>query len=181
MEIKHSDIETLSSHGSSLLPFWAHYKVQINQPEGAISSEIYQLALSAQLEDVIHMATSDSMEEEEKSQETAGREFDADENTRKSESFTVSINVENGLQSESALGTRLSSGSPPRVVEGAATVGEFHDVEDVDMEVDLEDEDGELALDIGAGDFVSSSLYCAAKWPHRIFGIRGCVNSFSAS
>ena len=156
LEIRLSDIKILSSYGSSLLPFWTHSKTQLNQLEDTINNEIYQLAVSAQMKDEV--ATSDSVEEREKSQETAGREFEADgrENTTKSEYSPVSTHVENDLQSEGAQGTILSSGSPTRLVEGEAMVGQFHDVEDVDMEVDMEDEDGVPAPDVGAGDFLSS-------------------------
>ncbi|CAN1848013.1 hypothetical protein LINPERHAP1_LOCUS38753 [Linum perenne] len=51
LETRLFDIESLSSYGSSLLPFWMHSEGRLKQLEDTINNEIYQLAVSAQLED----------------------------------------------------------------------------------------------------------------------------------
>lgn len=160
VEIRLSDIKSLSSCGSSLLPFWAHSERQLQQLEDAINNEIYQLAVSAQMDDDVEAATDSSFQEKKKSQENLVHESEADgyESNGKSESSPVSINVENDSHKKADYGDVYaghvpSLGSPSRDLGGGATVSEevngtaqlkpeVHVIEDVDMDVDMEVEDG---------------------------------------
>ncbi|KAK1582363.1 hypothetical protein Q3G72_014260 [Acer saccharum] len=179
VEIRLSDIKSLLSYGSSLLPFWLHSERQLKQLEGAIDEEIYQIAKS-QVDEVMatHMS---SCIEEEKSPEL-GQEPQGDESQNNAIlSASVISNVPSttdmpmvapkDLHNEaSALSVQAenlaSSGSPTEHLESGSIVGEqvngasfpestskpvFHDEEDVDMDVDM-DVDVEVEDAIPAGD-----------------------------
>ncbi|KAK3200150.1 hypothetical protein Dsin_023565 [Dipteronia sinensis] len=179
VEIRLSDIKSLLSYGSSLLPFWLHSERQLKQLEGAIDKEIYQIAKS-QVDEVMatHMS---SCIEEEKSPEL-GQEPQGDEsqnNAILSASIISNVPsttdtpmvVPNDLHNEaSALAVQAenlaSDESPTEHLESGSIVGEqvngasfpesiskpvFHDEEDVDMDVDM-DVDVEVEDAIPAGD-----------------------------
>ncbi|KAK2640010.1 hypothetical protein Ddye_027805 [Dipteronia dyeriana] len=188
VEIRLSDIKSLLSYGSSLLPFWLHSERQLKQLEGAIDEEIYQIAKS-QVDEVMatHMA---SCIEEEKSPEL-GQEPQGDESQNNAILSASAISyvsttdtpmvVPKDLHNEaSALAVQAenlaSSGSPTEHLESGSIVGEqvngaslpesiskpvFHDEEDVDMDVDMdvEVEDAIPAGDTSNGDTSGANVF----------------------
>ncbi|CAK7324463.1 unnamed protein product [Dovyalis caffra] len=161
VEIRLSDIKSLSTYGSPLLPFWAHCERQLKQLEDVINNEIYQLAVSAQRDDDVEATADDSFKEKEKSQENLGEksEADAHENSTKSEVSPVSTSVDSDSHNKGNYGnnhpSNVPSGSPSMHLEGGAPINEelngtihlnseFHPAEDVDMDVDMEVEEGEF-------------------------------------
>ncbi|XP_012078470.1 formin-binding protein 4 isoform X2 [Jatropha curcas] len=158
VDIRLSDIKSLVSHGSSLLPFWIHSQKQLKQLEDVINNEIYHLAVSAQTEDDdddVGKTTGTSCKEKEISQGGVGQDSDTDvhENSQKSEFTEVATNIENDSRNDPhkiiytehipyehlesvALGSEKENG----IIALAEPV--FHPGEDVDMDVDMEVEDG---------------------------------------
>lgn len=161
VEIRLSDIKSLSTYGSPLLPFWVHCERRLKQLEDVINNEIYQLAVSAQMDGDVEATADDSFKEKEKSQENTGEESEADahENSTKSEVSPVSTSIENDSHDKGDHGSIHSSnilaGSPSMHLEAGAPVSEelngtihlnaeFHPAEDIDMDVDMEVEEGEF-------------------------------------
>ncbi|KAJ6751854.1 hypothetical protein OIU85_002285 [Salix viminalis] len=158
VEMRLSDIKSLSTYGSPLLPFWVHCERRLKQLEDVINNEIYQLAVSAQMDGDVEATADDSFKEKEKSQENMVEvsEADANENSKKSEVSPVSTSIENDSHNKGDYGSIHSSnipaGSPSMHLEGGAPVSEelngtIHEclpAEDIDMDVDMEVEEGEF-------------------------------------
>lgn len=171
VETRLSDIKSLLSYGSSLLPFWQHSERQLKRLEGAINEEIYRLAKS-QVDDVMAMHSFSMADGKDKVLEE-GLESQIEENQNnvtflaplisdapsKADMLTV---VEKDLHNgsyEAVVDPKkvASSGSPTRQLENGPVVGEpvnglvlpgksipesgFHVGEDIDMDVDMEVED----------------------------------------
>ncbi|KAL5737250.1 hypothetical protein ACOSP7_030011 [Xanthoceras sorbifolium] len=180
VEIRLSDIKSLLSYGSSLLPFWLHSERQLERLEGAIDEEIYQIAKS-QVDEVMATHLSSCMEEEKSlklRQETqaGGNLKDAILSASvipnvSSDADTVMV-VPEDLHNEASFGIAehvenfASSGSPTKHLESGSIVGEqvngagfpesipepvFHGGEDVDMDVDMEVEDATPSGDTSIG------------------------------
>ncbi|KAH7574720.1 hypothetical protein JRO89_XS03G0335100 [Xanthoceras sorbifolium] len=180
VEIRLSDIKSLLSYGSSLLPFWLHSERQLKRLEGAIDEEIYQIAKS-QVDEVMATHLSSCMEEEKSlklRQETqaGGNLKDAILSASvipnvSSDADTVMV-VPEDLHNEASFGVAehvenfASSGSPTKHLESGSIVGEqvngvgfpesipepvFHGGEDVDMDVDMEVEDATPSGDTSIG------------------------------
>ncbi|KAG5254738.1 formin-binding protein [Salix suchowensis] len=135
VEMRLSDIKSLSTYGSPLLPFWVHCERRLKQLEDVINNEIYQLAVSAQMDGDVEATADDSFKEKEKSQENMG------ENDSHDKGDYGSIHSSN-----------IPAGSPSMHLEGGAPVSEelngtIHEclpAEDIDMDVDMEVEEGEF-------------------------------------
>ncbi|XP_058009778.1 uncharacterized protein LOC110665165 isoform X2 [Hevea brasiliensis] len=179
VDIRLSDIKSLSSYGSALLPFWVHSQRQLKRLEDVINNEIYHLAVSAQMDDDVEATANVSFEEKEKSWGSVGHHSNSDrcENNKKSEFASVATDVENDSHDdpcENAYGRHISSlGSPNGNLEGGAVVGEranvtscpdheFHSGEDV-MDVDMEVEDGVPVSITALGDDSSTKFVAPAK------------------
>ncbi|KAJ4828773.1 hypothetical protein Tsubulata_023749 [Turnera subulata] len=149
---------SLSSYGSSLLPYWTYSETQLKQLEDAINSEIYQLAVSAQMDDDVKVVIDSSCKEREESEENLGHKSEADAPISVRESVSpVSTYDEHITNNETVSGDDLytqqlaSTGSHTRQMESEARSSEelyatdhvkpeFHSG-DVDMDVDMEVED----------------------------------------
>ncbi|EEF29864.1 conserved hypothetical protein [Ricinus communis] len=160
VDIRLSDIKSLSSYASSLLPFWIHSQRQLKQLEDVINNEIYHLAVSSQMDDDVDATANAASNEKEKSCEIVGHDFDADgcENSRKSElpNFTATVENDshNDLPHENVNARLISSlGLSDEHLKGGAAASEkvdgtaypepeFLPGEDVDMDVDMEVDDG---------------------------------------
>ncbi|WCJ27634.1 WW domain-containing protein [Euphorbia peplus] len=149
VDIRLSDIKALSSYGSPLLPFWNHCQTKLKQLEDTINSEIYQLAVSSQLDDDV----------EAKEKKNIGHDSDGCENNREFEVACVSRNFENASHNDPQE-NNVYAGNDALVTpnghlgHGATVVEEVDGAthqdpemqlgEDVDMDVDMEVEDGEI-------------------------------------
>ncbi|KAJ8755007.1 hypothetical protein K2173_015519 [Erythroxylum novogranatense] len=161
LELRLSDIKALSSHGSSLLPFWNHSEKQLKQLEDSINNDIYQLAVSAQMADDIGVSGNTYSEVKQELGEKClmpESEVHAEENSRKSDLFSVSLDVGNKSHDAAAEGTvvsvkddsslaslvrHLECGTAANEVNRDADLKpELSAGEDVDMDVDMEVEDG---------------------------------------
>ncbi|KAG8661417.1 uncharacterized protein LOC110624173 isoform X3 [Manihot esculenta] len=174
LDIRLSDIQSLSSYGSTLLPFWIHSQRQLKKLEDAINNEIYHLAVSAQMNDDVVATANNSIEEKEKSWGSVGKHSDSDrcENNRKSEFASVAANGENDSHNDPCENVYTRHVLSPEHSEGGAVVSEKlnatshldHSGED-DMDVDMEVED-EVPESIGAlGDDSSTKFISPARQP----------------
>ncbi|GMY30859.1 Formin-binding protein 4 [Fagus crenata] len=170
IEIRLSDIKSLSSFGSSLLPFWVHSENQLKRLESAINNEICKITESAHMEEVeaTHVSTFSGNE---KLQESMEHESEAD-GTENKGVFSTSENSDVGPYVDASSVAQQdpynkvplldaehvsSFGSPTRGLGSGAGVSEqvtgsqlgddsthkhgFNAAEDVDMDVDMEVED----------------------------------------
>ncbi|XP_065861588.1 uncharacterized protein [Euphorbia lathyris] len=155
VDIRLSDIKSLSSYGSPLLPFWNHCQMKLKQLEDIINSEIYQLAVSSQMDDDVE-ATIGTYKEK----KNVGHDSNGCENNSKFEVACASTNFENvshndphenvyaGNDSLETSNGHLGHGA----VVGEEVNGTTHldpktqPGEDDDMDVDMEVEDGEIVM-----------------------------------
>ncbi|KAF2298108.1 hypothetical protein GH714_014878 [Hevea brasiliensis] len=149
VDIRLSDIKSLSSYGSALLPFWVHSQRQLKRLEDVINNEIYHLAVSAQMDDDVEATANVSFEEKEKSWGSVGHHSNSDrcENNKKSEFASVATDVENDSHDDPCEN---------------AYDHEFHSGEDV-MDVDMEVEDGVPVSITALGDDSSTKFVAPAK------------------
>ncbi|XP_030929359.1 uncharacterized protein LOC115955387 isoform X2 [Quercus lobata] len=170
IEIRLSDLKSLSSYGSSLLPFWVHSEKQLKRLESAINDEIYKIAVSAHMEatEATHVSTFSGKD---KLPESMGYDSEADGTENKnvlstSEQSDVApyVDASTGDQKDPCDKVPFvdaehvsSFGSPTRGLGSGAEVSEqvngaqlgdesthkhgFNAAEDVDMDVDMEVED----------------------------------------
>ncbi|KAF3945158.1 hypothetical protein CMV_028444 [Castanea mollissima] len=170
IEIRLSDLKSLSSYGSSLLPFWVHSEKQLKRLESAINDEIYKIAVSAHMEatEATHVSTFSGKD---KLPESMGYESEADGTENKnilstSEHSDVAPYVDTSTEDQKDPCDKVpfvdaehvsSFGSPSRGLGSGAEVSEqvngaqlgdesthkhgFNAAEDVDMDVDMEVED----------------------------------------
>ncbi|KAF2323841.1 hypothetical protein GH714_000531 [Hevea brasiliensis] len=175
LDIRLSDIKSLSSYGSSLLPFWVHSQRQLKQLEDVVNKEIYHVAVSAQMEEDVEETTNTLFEEKEKSWASMRHHSDADrcENNIKYEFASVDCKVENDSNNDprrNVYASHISSLGSPNEHVGGTVVSEkvketphpepeFHSVEDVDMDV----EDGVPASITALGDDLNTKVYASVK------------------
>ncbi|CAN0857893.1 hypothetical protein LINGRAHAP2_LOCUS6975 [Linum grandiflorum] len=150
LETRLFDIESLSSYGLSMLPFWMHSEGRLKQLEDTMNSEIYQLAVSAQLDDDFDKSIVSCEAKGEKQNGLfrgslldgpgsckQGASFDAKDSSHiEGTSGSVAFDVHASPSIESA---KLLENATMRAEqnEGADLVG----IEDVDMDIDMEVED----------------------------------------
>ncbi|OMP06944.1 hypothetical protein COLO4_07741 [Corchorus olitorius] len=182
VEIRLSDIKSLLSYGSSLVPFWAHCEKKLEQLEGIINDKIYQLAKSAVMDE--DEETPGFTGEKRKTEESSQNEGEADDgNNYNPISSTPNISYistddgtltivnsesQNQVPSGNAACNVNSFGSPTEQFENKAQVGELvdeanfktglHVAEDVDMDVDMEVEDAIPVSSIPLRDVPPTSL-----------------------
>ncbi|KAJ0102329.1 hypothetical protein Patl1_03796 [Pistacia atlantica] len=137
VETRLSDIKSLLSYGSALLPFWQHSERQLKRLEGAINEEIYQLAKS-QVDEVMAMhsfCTGDgedkllgkgleSQMEEDQNNVTFSTPLISDVPSKTDSLTVVEKDVHNGSYEIVDTEKVASSGSPTRQLENGPTVGE---------------------------------------------------------
>ncbi|XP_050237241.1 uncharacterized protein LOC126686965 [Mercurialis annua] len=154
VDIRLSDIKSLSSYASSLLPFWIHSQRQLKQLEDVINNEIYHLAVSAQMDDDVATSAS-SPNEKEKSSIFGHNSTVGTENNRESAlpnfAPTVKFDSHDDLKAEArhaaSLGLsdeHMESGAAVHEKENgpACLEPEFLLDDDVDMDVDMEVDEG---------------------------------------
>ncbi|GAV59648.1 WW domain-containing protein [Cephalotus follicularis] len=124
VEIRLSDVKSLLSYGSSLLPFWVHSEMRLKQLEGVIKNEIYQLAVSAQMDDVETTYVS-SFREKDNVQEGIGHESRPD----RDEHVVISASPEFSNVSTSVDKLKVSHDEEPcREVYGEHVLSPSRDV-----------------------------------------------------
>ncbi|XP_038690579.1 formin-binding protein 4-like isoform X2 [Tripterygium wilfordii] len=111
IEIRLSDIRSLISYGSSVLPFWMHSERQLKRLEDAINHEIYQLAISAQM-DVVEV-TSHSVREKDNLEGTKGLESGSEEHGNHAVYPTRELGlVSTGVDSSPAADSNICNENP---------------------------------------------------------------------
>ncbi|EXB97659.1 hypothetical protein L484_020209 [Morus notabilis] len=136
VEIRLSDIRTLSSFGSSLHQFWVHSERQLKQLEDAINVEIYKIAESTVLGDKLQES---KVHESEPYGTGKIALFPLSENIH----FTP-VNASPYMYVESSYGDQVNGAARP---DELIPKHESNSVEDVDMDVDMEVEDATSAGD----------------------------------
>lgn len=159
VEIRLSDIKSLSSFGSSLLPFWVHCENQLRQLESFINGEVCKIAKSASIgkaegTDVSSFGREDklqgSSEPESEADGTGNNVFSSTENSVVSTSLDIvtvndpdakasTVNDEHIILSRSTI--ERASGEQ----KSGAACDELKGGEDVDMDVDMEVDDTDTA------------------------------------
>ncbi|GLT83746.1 hypothetical protein SLE2022_020180 [Rubroshorea leprosula] len=131
VEIRLSDIKSLLSHGSSILPFWVHSKWQLKWMEDAINDKIYQFAKSVAMDETDEAPI--SFGEKLKSDQSLGIDSEADGNGRNANSSTPHI-FPVSTHASAVRAVKLDSNDDTN--KNGSYAGE-----DVDMDVDMEVED----------------------------------------
>lgn len=166
VEIRLSDLKSLSSYGSSLLPFWVHSEKQLKRLESVINDEISKIAKSAHIDEVEATHVS-AFSGKGNLQESMSYELEANgtetkgvlSNCENPDVFTTTVVEKVSHNKEPLVNAELgpSLSSPTRVLRSGARVSEqvsgaelgdesthehkFNAGEDVDMDVDMEVED----------------------------------------
>ncbi|CAI0540874.1 unnamed protein product [Linum tenue] len=154
LETRLSDIESLSSHGLQLLPFWTHTEVRLKQLEDKINSEIYRLAVSAQMDDDVEL-TPVVCEGKPQHQDGLFNESPADAAGGRKSPTTVNVidssHIEGASDSVSYAVHTSPSEAAGKVSENDAMNAEVNEtaelkpdlvsIEDVDMDIEMEVED----------------------------------------
>ena len=170
IEIRLSDLKSLSSYGTSLLPFWVHSEKQLKRLESVINDEVSKIAKSAHIDEVEATNVS-AFSGKGKLQESMGHEPEANGTETKgvlstsenpdvpSYVYTSTVVQKVSHKKEPLVNAEHGSSlsSPTRVLRSGAGVGEqvsgaelgdesthehkFNATEDVDMDVDMEVED----------------------------------------
>lgn len=186
VEIRLSDIKSLLSCGSSLLPYWEHSERQLKRLEDAINNKIYQLAKSVAMDELDETPIPFGVKL--KTDESFGNESEADVNkSDKSDSISSSPDVshvstdadtsravkrESNGHDQQNIASGSSFGSPAEHVESVAAVNQqvdgnahlddpdskfrSHDGDDVDMDVDMEVEDVITEMETTPNDVAST-------------------------
>jgi hypothetical protein len=170
VEIRLSDLKSLSYYGSSLLPFWLHSEKQLKRLESVINDEISKIAKSVHIDEVEATHVS-AFSRKGKLQESMGYEPESNGTETKgvlstSENpdvapyiYTSTVSQKVSHNKEPLVNAEHDSSlsSPTRVLRSGAGVSEqvsgaelgdesihehkFNAAEDVDMDVDMEVED----------------------------------------
>lgn len=179
VQIRLSDIKSLSCHGSSLLPFWLHSERQLQRLEGAIDEKIYQIAKS-QVDEVMATHMTSSIEDKSLQGEELQNDGNRDntippvssisnvssnvdelvvvsEHVRNEPVYGTAVNAENFAASSSQVEHLHSDSIAVAQVNGPPIPEDvpkpmFHDGDDVDMDVDMEVEDASPAGNASVGD-----------------------------
>ncbi|XP_022139439.1 uncharacterized protein LOC111010371 isoform X2 [Momordica charantia] len=190
--IRLSDFKSLLPYKTSLLPFWEHSKRKLKQIEDDINKEIYQTAVSSQLDeakaiDISNIATEQKFQERSNVESEAERvengisalehsHLPADSAfftlQRDKSQVTAIANGENISSSIAIDHLENSTGVVEHASEAANDEMAFkngvHSVEDVDMEVDMEVEDASSAGNLtvaGASDMSVSKPFTSLEQP----------------
>lgn len=151
VEIRLSDMRTLSSFGSSLHQFWVYSERQLKRLEDAINIEIYKIAESAVLGDKLQ----ESMMHESDAYRTENMAlFPISDNTHVSPVVNTSPNV----HVESSSGEHVNG-------DKLFLNNESNSLEDVDMDVDMEVEDVTSAGNTVVVDESGSKEFAAPNQP----------------
>ncbi|XP_042951971.1 uncharacterized protein LOC122289100 isoform X1 [Carya illinoinensis] len=160
VEIRLSDLKSLSYYGSSLLPFWTYTEKQLKRIESGINDEISKIAESAHMDEVEGTRVS-TFNGKGELQETMRLESEANGTETKgvlSASVDTSMIVQKDFHGKAPhVNAEDISSSPTRGLRNDAGVSEvvneaelgdesnhkhgFNGAEDVDMDVDMEVED----------------------------------------
>ncbi|CAK9148893.1 unnamed protein product [Ilex paraguariensis] len=164
VEIRLSDIKSLLSYGSSLLPFWVHSERQLKQLEASMNEEVIQFPKSVQMSEVqashyLHGSTGDGIQSDlsEKkivictSEGSHASEYASTipevQKDACTEAYTdAAVNAEQDASTGYITIHSASGAGGKEELDGAAIHAEtlnavLHSGEDVDMDVDMEVED----------------------------------------
>ncbi|KAF5728485.1 hypothetical protein HS088_TW21G00633 [Tripterygium wilfordii] len=125
IEIRLSDIRSLISSGSSVLPFWVHSERQLKRLEDTINHEIYQLAISAQM-DLVEATSSHPVRERDNLEGSKGLESESEEHGNHAVYSTHELGlVSTGVDSSTAADNNLCNENPYSNVAYGGHVSSF--------------------------------------------------------
>lgn len=164
VEIRLSDIKSLSSFGSSLHQFWVHSERRLKQLEDSISVEFSDVGKHTQIDDKFQEST-----KQESGAHETGKSvfFSKSENSDVSTIINTSTIVPKDSDATNAIPTMHASTSEQ--VNGTATPDELNPkqelnaVEDVDMDVDMEVEDASSAGNTAVTDASGAKEFALLK------------------
>lgn len=189
VEIRLSDIKSLLSFGSLLLPFWVHSENQLKYLESFINDEACKIANSAQI-DKVETNDISLLREEEKLYGSSRHESEVDgtgnnvffSTSENSNVSTTSVDMvivipkDPDAKASAANYEHVSSlGSPTTKIEmlsseqvsGAACPYESKVGEDVDMDVDMEVEDANSAGNADTADVTGAKEFSPPEQPNH--------------
>lgn len=187
VEIRLCDIKSLSSYGSSLLPFWLHCERQLKQLESAISDEVLQFYESVEMSDLkaiekksVHFTSEDShashydrITEEVWEESHSEADYNADVHNDK---FTSIENFNSLSDSDPGGKGEDHEVSVPDELTPMVVV---HSVEDVDMDIEMELEDA-IPASHTSGTTQGSQYYAPLEkqpiWPNLPTEQEACVS-----
>lgn len=146
VETRLSDIKSLSTHASSLLPFWLHCEKKFKQLESAISDEVLQFYESVELNtlednenNAVHSEEANTSHDAFVAEVLKEQHGEADNSvTVKNNVHTSNVHVNSPSDSNPEGKCEVQEAAVPDVLTPMAMV---HSEEDIDMDVEMELED----------------------------------------
>ncbi|CAL8998654.1 unnamed protein product [Prunus brigantina] len=182
VEIRLFDFQSLSSYGSSLLPFWMHSERQLKRVESAINDEMSKISKSVQTDEV-EAAHASFSQGETNFQESVGCKAEADQ-VETLDDFHATPSVDTlAIVSKESSGVNAEHvsefGSPTRHMESgvseqvngvavpieSTTKNDFCAGEEVDMDVDMEVEDSNSAGNTAIAYALNATEFAPSEQP----------------